>query len=250
MWDAHRTKPIRRRREVPMSQAGPDGIPIISLDTDESNDLSSGYGTHSAESPNLQITISQSDSEPNERRVTENDSAINSEQDNPSGNTENRFVLVQNDNNLTVTTNANSDSQTVSTYPTSNVRSGESLHLLFPQIDPLLCTEVGCTADYSSQCWSSNKNSLKRHLREHHEIKITSTRFWCTFCQSNIDRLSKHTCLNSTNVMIFIENSNQYPCNLCTRVFRTEIGLRNHIQNHREKEAESRRPPLVVPEIV
>ncbi|GBN17409.1 hypothetical protein AVEN_61825-1 [Araneus ventricosus] len=125
MWDAYRTEPIRMRREVPMSQAGPDDIPIIPPDTDESNDLSSGYETHSAESPNLQITISQSDSEPNERRVTENDSAINPDQDNPSGNTENRFVLVHYDDNFTVRTNANSDCQTVSTCPTSNVRSGE-----------------------------------------------------------------------------------------------------------------------------
>ncbi|GBN25199.1 Retrovirus-related Pol polyprotein from type-1 retrotransposable element R2 [Araneus ventricosus] len=273
----HHIQPKRRAREVSESQRGPDDLPsrsnnrLNSANHEDPDNItthvdsnahtrqaspqsgeSSGYGTdntfnaiHSGNTLNGSGDSENSDDPPpivNVAGRSVSNILVNNTNDGIN------YVLV---NNRNTSDNSNTHEDTdISTCPTANVRTGDTLHLLFPSIDPMKCPEDGCGKVYSSQSWSSNKSDLKRHLREHHKILIKHSRFWCSLCQDPIDRPSKHACLQNHNLMIFTTESLRFPCNICVRAFPSELGLRNHVQNHKKKEAQSQQPDLVVPKIV
>ncbi|CAL1299401.1 unnamed protein product [Larinioides sclopetarius] len=121
--------------------------------------------------------------------------------------------------------------------PSRTIRVGNSLHLPFPLSDPLTCTEEGCHTSYTTRSWNSNKGNLIRHLCTKHHIRIQSHTFWCSVCKTRIQQPSQHGCL-SDGVMIRTTNNLTHNCPHCHLTFGTKIGLRNHVQVHKRREAE------------
>ncbi|GBM27228.1 hypothetical protein AVEN_217782-1, partial [Araneus ventricosus] len=262
MWQVHGTKPIRRPRRVPVSQAEPGDIP----DVPAIEDRSSGYGSNLSNSNTSSGDISAinnfsgnsfptlDSNLPVEEVLkliadTVNNITIGNEQtsaqnpdDSGNGNhdTSNSIVSSQNPDEPTRSQHT--------TCPPGSIQTDSSLLLLFPMVDPIRCTEEGCSTTYSTESWTSNKKSLKKHLREHHKIRITESFFWCAHCQDSFGKPSAHPCLRD-EIIHRTSDSLSFFCSTCHKGFTSQLGLRNHEQAHRKREAEEQRPKLHIPNL-
>ncbi|XP_035228630.1 verprolin-like [Stegodyphus dumicola] len=73
-----------------------------------------------------------------------------------------------------------------SDIPPSSCRRGSIVHLVFPVLDTLPCTEPHCFRTFHSRQWTQLRHSLCRHLHYAHGIDVSRTKNWCSHCSSPI----------------------------------------------------------------
>ncbi|GBN73650.1 Retrovirus-related Pol polyprotein from type-1 retrotransposable element R2 [Araneus ventricosus] len=134
--------------------------------------------------------------------------------------------------------------------PSHPLRSGDTLHLLFPIFNPTDCTEENCVFKSRGKTWHSIKCSLLRHLRTAHHFTSLITVHWCATCASRIKQPKKHQCL-TPGVMINIKIDGAFPCTEdgCTDEFPSELGLRNHLTAHKKASALANATQRVIPKM-
>ncbi|GBO25818.1 Retrovirus-related Pol polyprotein from type-1 retrotransposable element R2, partial [Araneus ventricosus] len=134
--------------------------------------------------------------------------------------------------------------------PSHPLRSGDTLHLLFPIFNPTDCTEKNCVFKSRGKTWYSIKCSLLRHLQTAHHLSNLITVHWCATCASRIKQPKKHQCL-APGVMANIKIDGAFPCteNGCTDEFPSELGLRNHLSAHKKATALANATQRVIPKM-
>ena len=115
------------------------------------------------------------------------------------------------------------------------LRRGTTLYLFFPTPASYQCTEQGCHASYSASVWTTQRQSLERHLLEHHGKRIETREHRCAGCHATLgDRPKTHNANCEASRRIQNEPVNhRFQCPTCNFSCPSKKGLDNHNKKHR-----------------
>ncbi|XP_064464934.1 uncharacterized protein LOC135376255 [Ornithodoros turicata] len=119
-------------------------------------------------------------------------------------------------------------------------REGETLTVFFPLPDYFVCPEDGCTQAFRSATWTSQRQSLTRHLEQGHNYRIRKYLYLCLICNEPLgNRPKNHKCslTPSQPAQPSSRTSFRHVCSICHDSFPSKKGLYNHTVWHRREEA-------------
>jgi len=132
--------------------------------------------------------------------------------------------------------------------PTSPSRIEDTLHLPFPILPTMHCTEPDCrNPPFHAASWTASKQSLIRHLFTAHAITIRSSEKWCLLCLKRTgSKVSEHSCFKTNPHVRQLACALRFKCSMCPFTVNTRRGLRNHEEAHRRNRAT---PNIQLPQI-
>lgn len=91
-------------------------------------------------------------------------------------------------------------------------RQGTTLTVDFPLAVLYTCTEEFCSASYGSTTWTSQRQSLVRHLEQAHNIRITRTTNECDKCHQDLGlRPTTDPCLGGRTFLKEVRDARECP---------------------------------------
>lgn len=118
--------------------------------------------------------------------------------------------------------------------PDQPTREGDMLVVRFPVPKAFFCTEGSCKAAYSSTSWTSQRQSLQRHLEQEHRIMIKATQNVCSICRRVLGtRPTSHRCIaGAVRSQQPLAAAQRHRCDECEEAFPSRKGLDNHKKRH------------------
>ncbi|KAF2895583.1 hypothetical protein ILUMI_10593 [Ignelater luminosus] len=106
----------------------------------------------------------------------------------------------------------------------------DALTIFHPTPPQLQCPIPNCGTFYKSTTWTSMKQSVIRHLKQTHDIKINEYENICRRCRLNLgNRPSKHECQDKNNLIPPLsQRTFLWQCTTCPMTFPSKKALANH----------------------
>lgn len=135
--------------------------------------------------------------------------------------------------------NSHADDERLVIPPTPGKVSiiGDSIHFTFPIQAALRSPVEGCFFASSGERWTTEKHSLKRHIRKVHNTGPLTDVRWCSYCNSIVGpRVHAHPCLSGMQFFLpAIDGNDNFPykCRWCNFSAQSHRGIVSHTRTHK-----------------